>query len=284
MIPRDYVTAWRTHAPWVQDAQVEQDLVLSRALVEIFSHPVLAEGLAMRGGTAIYKLYLQPPARYSEDIDLVQLNAGPAGPLMDALREVLNPWLGVPRWKQTEGRVTFVYRFDAEGTPPLPLRLKLEINSREHFSAFQLARVSFVVESRWFAGHSEVVTYELDELLGTKLRALYQRRKGRDLFDLATVLEDERTNPQRIVAAFQQYMDHGNQHVTRALFEQDLAAKLSDPRFAADIGPLLSHGYVWDIERGAQVVLERLGALLPGKLRDEKNKHSPFHGLLRIPD
>lgn len=39
MIPRDYVTAWRARAPWVQDAQVEQDLVLSRALVEIFSHP-----------------------------------------------------------------------------------------------------------------------------------------------------------------------------------------------------------------------------------------------------
>ena len=76
MIPRDYVTAWRTRAPWVQDAQVEQDLVLSRALVEIFSHPVLAEGLAMRGGTAIYKLYLRPPARYSEDIDLVQICVG----------------------------------------------------------------------------------------------------------------------------------------------------------------------------------------------------------------
>ena len=90
MIPRDYVTAWRTRAPWVQDAQVEQDLILSRALVEIFSHPVLAKGLAMRGGTAIYKLYRQPPARYSEDIDLVQIEAGPAGLLMDALREVLN--------------------------------------------------------------------------------------------------------------------------------------------------------------------------------------------------
>ena len=130
MIPRDYVTAWRTSAPWVQDAQVEQDLVLSRALVEIFSHPVLAEGLAMRGGTAIYKLYLQPAARYSEDIDLVQIEAGPAGPLMDALRETLNPWLGTPRWRQTEGRVTFVYRFDSEDMPPLPLRLQVEISTR----------------------------------------------------------------------------------------------------------------------------------------------------------
>lgn len=265
MIPRDYITAWRTHAPWAQDAQVEQDLVLSRALVEIFSHPLLAEGLAMRGGTAIYKLYRQPPARYSEDIDLVQIEAGPAGLLMDALREVLNPWLGAPKWRQTEGRVTFVYRFDSEGAPPLPLRLKIEINSREHFSAFEFARVPFVVESRWFAGRTEVVTYELDELLGTKLRALYQRRKGRDLFDLATALEDERTDPRRTIAAFQQYMDHGHHHVTRALFEQDLVAKLADPRFAADIGPLLSHGYRWDIEEGAKAVLERLATLLPGE-------------------
>ena len=265
MIPRDYVTAWRTRAPWVQDAQVEQDLVLSRALVEIFSHPVLAEGLVMRGGTAIYKLYLQPPARCSEDIDLVQIEAGPAGPLMDALREVLNPWLGTPRWKQTEGRVTFVYRFDSEDMPPLPLRLKIEVNSREHFSAFQPARVPFVVESRWFAGVTEVVTYELDELLGTKLRALYQRRKGRDLFDLATALEDERTDPQRIIAAFQQYMDHGQHRVTRALFEQNIATKLSDPQFAADIGPLLSHGNRWDMEQGAKTVVERLCELLPGE-------------------
>ena len=42
MIPRDYITEWRAEAPWVQDSQVEQDLVISRALVEIFSHPLLA--------------------------------------------------------------------------------------------------------------------------------------------------------------------------------------------------------------------------------------------------
>lgn len=27
MIPRDYISEWRAHAPWVQDIQVEQDLV-----------------------------------------------------------------------------------------------------------------------------------------------------------------------------------------------------------------------------------------------------------------
>lgn len=34
MIPKDYITAWRAQAPWQLDAQVEQDLVISRAQFE----------------------------------------------------------------------------------------------------------------------------------------------------------------------------------------------------------------------------------------------------------
>jgi hypothetical protein len=108
VIPRDYITEWRAQASWVRDYQVEQDLVISRALVEIFSQPVLHDALAFRGGTALYKLHLKPPARYSEDIDLVQTKAEKAGPMMDALRAALDPWLGKPQWKQSKGRVTFV--------------------------------------------------------------------------------------------------------------------------------------------------------------------------------
>ena len=63
MIPRDYITEWRAQAPWIQDFQVEQDLVISRALVAISSNPALNKALAVRGGTALYKLHLKPPAR-----------------------------------------------------------------------------------------------------------------------------------------------------------------------------------------------------------------------------
>lgn len=63
MIPRDYITEWREEAPWVQDSQVEQDLVISPALIEIFRHPTLGKALAFRGGTALYKLFLKPAAR-----------------------------------------------------------------------------------------------------------------------------------------------------------------------------------------------------------------------------
>ena len=125
-------------------------------------------------------------------------------------------WLGDPRWKQTAGRVTFVYRFQSEGPPAIPMRLKVEINSREHFAIYGFKRVPFSVSSRWFEGSCEVSTYALEELLGTKLRALYQRRKGRDLFDLATALDKEFVDPKRIVTTFSEYMKRGGHSVTRA--------------------------------------------------------------------
>ncbi len=263
MIPRDYITEWRTQAPWVQDFQVEQDLVICRALVAIFVHPLLTKALAFRGGTALYKLHLKPAARYSEDIDLVQVNAEPAGPIMSALREVLDPWLGEPRWRQTEGRVTFTYRFASEDAPPLRLRLKVEINSREHFTVFGLIRLPFSVSSRWFQGKAEINTYTLDELLGTKLRALYQRKKGRDLFDQAIAHESGGADGARIVQAFTGYMKRGGHSVSRAEFEQNLDAKLLDPQFNADITPLLAEGYGWDIGSAAEIVRSELLRRLP---------------------
>ncbi len=264
MIPRDYITEWRARAPWIEDFQVEQDLVISRALAGIFSDPVLAGALAFRGGTALYKLYLTPPARYSEDIDLVQVAPGPAGPLMDALRSVLNPWLGQARWKQSKGRLTFRYRFMSEGVPPIRLRLKVEVNTREHFAAFGFTGRPFSVESRWYSESADVTTFELDELLATKLRALYQRKKGRDLFDVATGLGDDRSDPGRIVSAFREYMDRDGHRVTRAMFERNLAGKLGDPQFGADMSALLTKGYEWRPVEAARMVSERLIGLLPG--------------------
>lgn len=65
MIPYDNIVEWRaTTAPWVDDAQVEQDLILSRAVVSIFNDPWLHDRLAFRGGTVLHKCLLAPAARY----------------------------------------------------------------------------------------------------------------------------------------------------------------------------------------------------------------------------
>jgi predicted nucleotidyltransferase component of viral defense system len=261
MIPLDFITAWRKHAPWPQLSQVEQDLIICRALVELYSHPLLAENLAFRGGTALFKLHLSP-ARYSEDIDLVQMKSGPIGPVMDAVQEKLNPWLGIPKRKQSEGRVTLTWRVESE--EGLPLRLKVEINSREHFTVLGYKQIHFKMDSRWHVGAAAISTYGIEELLGTKLRALYQRKKGRDLFDLWHAAAAVEVSPETIVSCFLRYLEHEEHQVSRAEFEINLFEKLNDRRFLDDMSPLLSTGSSWDYQAAARYVLQVLAPLLPG--------------------
>ena len=250
---------------------MEQDLVISRALVAMFAHPLLARSLAFRGGTALYKLYLTPVARYSEDIDLVQVEAGPAGGVMDAIQATLNPWLGKPGWKQTHGRVTFRYGFESGGAPPMRMRVKVEINTREHLAVLGYTSRSLSVRSRWFEGAAKIRTFELDELLATKLRALYQRKKGRDLFDLMVGLGDDRSDAQRVVETFRSYMDAGSCRITRAMFEQNLDVKLRDPSFGFDMSGLLAAGHEWDAIAAARTVTDALLSRLPGAAWQGRN-------------
>jgi predicted nucleotidyltransferase component of viral defense system len=258
LIPRDYISEWREHAPWISDAQVEQDLVISRALVEIFRVPELARALAFRGGTALFKLHLSPAARYSEDIDLVQVVGEPIGKTVDAIRAVLDPWLGAPRHERKEHSFKLIYRFQSEEQPPKGMRLKIEINSREHFTEHGHVEHLFEMRSRWWSGETKITTFSLEELLGTKLRALFQRRKGRDLFDLWYALEKGAADPEGTVSCFHRYMRESGQEITRADFLSNLEAKLSDEIFLADISPLLRPGVTWDLRQASHIVAERL--------------------------
>jgi predicted nucleotidyltransferase component of viral defense system len=263
VIPRAHITAWRSKAPWSTDAQVEQDLVICRAIVDLFSDDLLAHSVAFRGGTALHKLYFDSPARYSEDIDLVQVNAEPFGPVMDAMRARLDPWLGKPQWKQGQGRVTFSYRFESETMPVTPLRLKVETNTREHFCVLGPRKARFQVASSWHSGVADVLTYEPEELLGTKLRALYQRKKGRDLFDLSEALiRLPGLDPAKVVACFRRYLENDGHHVTRADFEKNIAEKIDDKVFLGDAPPLLAPGVSFDpataFERVREAFLSRL--------------------------
>lgn len=262
MIPQAAITHWRNFAPWPQDAQVEQDLILCRSLIEIFSDPVISNALVLRGGTALHKLYASRETRYSEDIDLVQNIPGPIGQLMNALRARLDPILGNPRRERSRGNVTLRYRMESEIPPVVPLRLKIEINTREHFSVFGVVERSFGIRSPWFQGKAAVKTYTLDELLATKLRALYQRRKGRDLFDLWLGVETKGVEPRRIIDTFRRYMKVEGKKVGRNTFEKNLAAKLASGAFNEDIRPLLAAKVRYNAEAAAKIVMDKLLSLL----------------------
>ena len=262
MIPMAFVNAWRANAPWSSPDQVEQDLVLSRAIIALFSHPPIVAAFAFRGGTVLHKLHLSQAARYSNDIDLVQLSAGPIGPLLNAIRHSLAFLPAEPQYKRGEKMAALVYRFPSAGLPPIPLKLKIEINTREHFSVHPTIRIPYAMANPWFTGAAECVTYSLAELIGTKLRALYQRKKGRDLFDIARVLVETHVDVADIVHCFHRYMDHEHCSVTQRMFIDNLAEKRTSRAFRDDILPLLTPGVKYSVEEAFQVVSDRIVPLL----------------------
>jgi predicted nucleotidyltransferase component of viral defense system len=183
LIPLGYLQEWSTKAPWPDLRQVEQDLIICRALCDLFTAPKLKGKIALRGGSAINKLLFRQPLRYSEDIDLVQLRAERIGPTIDAIGEAL-AWLGDCHRDRAGHSTHLTFRFAPEVQPDATLNVKVEVNTREHESLLGVKTYPFELAGDWHQTKAEVVSFEAEELFGTKLRALLQRRQGRDLFDL----------------------------------------------------------------------------------------------------
>lgn len=239
MIPKPYITEWQQHAPWKSFDQIEQDLIISRTLIAIFSDDFLRENLAFRGGTALHKLYLNPAPRYSEDIDLVQIKEGPIKPIMQRLKEVID-FFEEPRRTEVRGHgAKALYRFTSE-YGNTRRRLKLEINCKEHFNVLDWVEFPFEIKNEWFSGEAQIRTYDINELLGTKLRALYQRSKGRDLFDLDYSRLHMSLDIESIIQCFREYMAFSvGKPPSQKEFLGNIEEKENDPNFTGDMEALL---------------------------------------------
>jgi len=248
MIPRPYIAAWQEHAPWKSFAQIEQDLIISRMLVAIFSDDFLYKNLAFRGGTALHKLYLNPAPRYSEDIDLVQIKEGPIKPIMERLNQVVD-FFEEPRKTQVRGHgAKALYRFNSE-YENIRMRVKIEINCREHFNVLDWIEFPFEINNGWFTGTTKIRTYNINELLGTKLRALYQRSKGRDLFDLDYSRLHMSLDTASITKCFNEYMTFSvGKPPSQKEFLQNIEEKKQDTNFTGDMEALLRPEITYDQE------------------------------------
>lgn len=239
MIPAAHITAWANVAPWAEMAQIEQDLIISRAIIDLFSDDFLRRELRFRGGTALNKLHFPEALRYSEDIDLVRTTHGPIHDILARIRDVLG-WLGNAAFRQSPVAPKLIYRIDPEHAGPR-LRLKIEINTREIEAFDGSYEIDHAVDNPWFSGDVAIPTFTPEEMLATKLRALLQRHKGRDLLDLShamTVLKG--VNIVRIVELFRMYLDQSGLAISRANAEERIWAKFEVPGFLSDIRPLLS--------------------------------------------
>jgi predicted nucleotidyltransferase component of viral defense system len=257
MIPESAIIEWRNTVPWAEDAQVEQDLIICRALTAIYQDEFLSKRLAFRGGTALHKLYLSPQPRYSEDIDVVQVFAEPIKPTIDRLRETL-AFLGEPRVKQKRSNNMLIFAVNSSIPPVVPLKLKIEINCREHFKVYDFETKHFSVSNQWFSGECAILTYRLDEMIGTKVRALYERRKGRDLFDLHRALQDDRLNADNVMTCFLKYMENEGKKPTHSLYTSNMNDKLNKTEFLSDTNNLLRPGTVYNSIESYEAVKEKL--------------------------
>jgi predicted nucleotidyltransferase component of viral defense system len=240
MIPTAFLQAWSVKAPWPDLRQVEQDLIISRALCDLFNALALNDKIAFRGGTAIHKLLFKQPLRYSEDIDLVQVKAEPIGATVDAIRAALS-WLGRCQREQAGHSMHLVFKFTPEVDSQATLKLKVEINTREHANLLGIKRYPFALENDWYRGTTEIASFEPEELFGTKLRALLQRRASRDLFDLHQGLEQLRLAPEKVIACFDHYLALEGKPITRAIAEQRMLEKLTRS-LTEDITPVVPVG------------------------------------------
>lgn len=254
MIPQPAIVEWARRVPWPTQEQVEQDLLLSRLIVEIASDKYLRDELVFRGGTCLHKLFTGTTHRYSEDLDYVRRTAGGIADLTRALTAIGERLdMKVNTQISQQPKVYFRVPFES-GTGVM--RIKVETNTFERSPVRPLVQVNHAVDSSWFAGSADVTTFALAELVSTKVRALFQRSKGRDLFDLWLAITRLGVDPAELVECFVPYRPRG---YTGRRAELNLREKLADAAFRDDLVPLVAQwpeGY--DIDGAAEMVIDEV--------------------------
>jgi len=275
------ILAHQQQVPWPNLRQVEQDLLLCRAMTALFDDAFLKTQIAMRGGTLLHKVHLAPASRYSEDIDLVVIGDRPDEHVRKAINRVLLGVLGRPTssaWQAVKlavrnavkpSKVLRVnYRVPSVADPrgtPLEIVIEANVTERKSYRPISLLPFAYLFRDEMVA--TTVNGFEIHEMLGTKMRALFQRRRGRDLFDLYWALTEAVTpvNPAEIIELFLYYLQQEGTVATRDEFIGLLQSHLNDRGFLTDMNALLRTGIAYDPVAAGDYVIGSLLKLLPEK-------------------
>lgn len=253
MMLRQDIIQWGADHPWQNENQIEQDLLLSCAMIEIANDPLLSKELVLRGGTAFHKLFLPQPYRYSEDLDFIRMGTGGIGDVMKRLTS-LGTELGFTVRTKMGMYPKVMWRFNFEGDTPG--KIKLEINTYERSPMMPLAACDHSVVNPFYEGHAAIPTFQAEELVSTKLRALYQRKKGRDLYDLWLALTVLELDPDKILASFPAYQPEG---VRGEMMIDNLLLKLQTEEFCTDINAMARiDAPEYDPHDAGKMVIEQL--------------------------
>lgn len=241
MIPRPVLAAWRSRAPWRDDRQVAQDLLLSLLAIRVARHSLLGESLVWRGGTCLHKLHLEEARRYSEDLDYVFVGGATRSDVRTGLEEVVHGLDMDPVKADVSATRVNVWAQVEVPVVGASLRMKFEVNCADLDPAMDLIRIDHSVDTRVWKEKAGILTFAPPELLGTKFRALAQRRKGRDLSDLWLARRELAIADGELAAAADYYLSDAG--VSPAVFRERLARHAEDPEFRSDLDALINQPY-----------------------------------------
>jgi predicted nucleotidyltransferase component of viral defense system len=277
-LTRRDVLSHQAQVPWPSQRQVEQDLLLCRAMGTIFNDKFLHSQVAMRGGTLLHKVHLAPPSRYSEDIDLVVFGDRPERHIRLALARALEDVLGEPResvWAaiqlairntvRTSRVLRMTYSVASVSEPGQPLEIVVEANVTERTPHRAIVEIPFEFSFADGRVNTRVNGFDIHEMLGTKLRALFQRCRGRDLFDLywAMTRANPPVRPGEVIESFQYYLRQEGSTAGRKEFVRLLRSHLANAGFCSDMEQLLRVGIAYDPHKAGELVETKLLSLLP---------------------
>jgi len=149
--------------------------------------------------------------------------------------------------------------------PGTNLGIVVEANVTERKPHRPVIKIPFEFPFGDSAVRTQIKGYDIHEMLGKKLRALFQRRRGRDLFDLYWALSPAKPPvvPAKIIESFQHYLKLEGSFAGRAEFIALLDAHLADRGFCSDMNPLLRVGITYDPQQAGDYVKTKLPSLLP---------------------
>ncbi len=196
---------------------VEKDYVLGWLLWGIGSHAALRDHWIFKGGTCLKKCFVET-YRFSEDLDFTVLEGGPLRPddLVPVLSEVLDtieqetgimlssrpPIVRMrPDGQSAEGRI---YYRGPRGAPE-DARVKLDLTYDETVVEATVRRSIAHAYDEEMPGDGAVQCYAFVEVFAEKLRALGQRTRPRDLYDVVNLYRraDFRDNRERVRTVLQ---------------------------------------------------------------------------------
>jgi predicted nucleotidyltransferase component of viral defense system len=231
---------------------VEKDYVLGWLLWGIGSQSALRDHWIFKGGTCLKKCFVET-YRFSEDLDFTVLDDGPLAPedLLPVLTEMLDrveqetgialssrqPVIRLrPDGRSAEGRI--YYRGPRE--TPGEARVKLDLTYDETIVETTVRREIAHAYDEALPGDGAVQCYAFAEVFAEKLRALGQRTRPRDLYDVVNLYRraDLRENRDLVLAVLKRKCAYKDVPVP-TLAAVTATEKAADLR--ADWGSMLTH-------------------------------------------